>query len=255
MRVTAVAQSKDVVPVLLDAYALEVPYSLAIIDVCMPHMSGHEVAVQIRRQNSRIAEIPLLAYSSSVEHGSSKSIEAGFNRFLVKPASRKKLIEMVGQLIGANGEQRAASRPATPSPQPAPGAGNNNGLRILLAEDNPANIKLATFVLTRAGFRVDVARNGHEAVEKYTSAPEVFDLILMDVQMPEMNGLRATKAIREKGFDSVPIIAMTANAMKGDLENCLNAGMNDYIAKPIRRENVLEVIHKWIRAESLDTTS
>ena len=81
---------------------------------------------------------------------------------------------------------------------------------------------------------------------KYTSTPEVFDLILMDVQMPEMDGLRATTAIREKGFDSVPIIAMTANAMKGDRENCLDAGMNDYIPKPIRRENVLEVIRKWI---------
>ena len=67
----------------------------------------------------------------------------------------------------------------------------------------------------------------------------------MDVQMPEMDGLRATKAIREKGFDNIPIIAMTANAMKGDRENCLDAGMNDYIPKPIRRENVLEVIRKW----------
>jgi CheY-like chemotaxis protein len=93
---------------------------------------------------------------------------------------------------------------------------------------------------------VDAARNGHEAVAKYTSAPEVFDLILMDVQMPEMDGLGATKAIREKGFYSIPIIAMTANAMKGDRENCLDAGMNDYIPKPIRREHVLEVIRKWI---------
>jgi CheY-like chemotaxis protein len=75
---------------------------------------------------------------------------------------------------------------------------------------------------------------------------ELFDLILMDVQMPEMDGLKATGAIREKGFDKIPIIAMTANAMKSDRENCLDAGMNDYISKPIRRENVLEVIQKWI---------
>ncbi len=246
MRVTAVAQSKDVLALLLDANALEDPYCLAIIDMCMPETSGHEVAGQIRGQSSKIAEMALLAYSSSVEHGSSKSLDAGFNGFLVKPAPRKKLMEMVGRLIGASGEQREVSRLSTSTSQPAPGAGNNNGLRILLAEDNPANLKLATLVLAKAGFRVEVARNGHEAVAKYTSDPEAFDLILMDVQMPEMNGLRATKVIREKGFDSIPIIAMTANAMKGDRENCLNAGMNDYIPKPIRRENVLEVIHKWI---------
>ena len=118
--------------------------------------------------------------------------------------------------------------------------------RILLAEDKSGKLKLTTLVLTKAGFRVDVARNGHEAVAKYTNSPGVYDLILMDVQMPEMDGLRATKAIRDKGFDSIPIIAMTANAMKGDREDCLEAGMNDYIPKPIRRETVLEVINRWI---------
>ena len=109
VRVTAVAQSKDVLPVLLDAYSLEDPYCLAIIDVCMPEMSGYEVAGQIRGQNSRIAEMALLAYSSSVEHGSGKSIEAGFNGFLVKPAPRKKLMEMVGRLIGTPASRRQAS--------------------------------------------------------------------------------------------------------------------------------------------------
>jgi signal transduction histidine kinase/DNA-binding response OmpR family regulator len=245
VRVTAVAQSRDVLPVLLDAYALEDPYGLAIIDVCMPDMSGYEVAGQIRGQNSSMAEMALLAYSSSVGHGSNCT-EAGFNGFLVKPASRKKLMEMVGRLLGTRCEALAGREQHTTTSRVAPSADNNNGLRILLAEDNPANLRLTTLVLTNAGFKVDVARNGHEAVAKYTSAPDVFDLILMDVQMPEMDGLRATRAIREKGFDSIPIIAMTANAMKGDRENCLDAGMNDYIPKPIRRENVLEVIHKWI---------
>ncbi len=245
VRVTAVAQSRDVLPVLLDAYTLKDPYGLAIIDICMPDMSGYDVAGQIRGQNSGVKEMPLLAYSSSVGH-SSISIEAGFNGFLVKPASRKKLIEMVGRLLGTRPELPAGSEQRNTTSRAAPGADNDNGLRILLAEDNPANLRLTTLVLTKVGFRVDAARNGHEAVAKYTSSPEVFDLILMDVQMPGMDGLRATKVIREKGFDSIPIIAMTANAMTGDREKCIDAGMNDYISKPIRRENVLEVIHKWI---------
>ncbi len=202
VRVTAVAEPGDILPALLDAYALEDPYNLAIIDICMPDMSGYDVAGQIRGQNSGIAEMALLAYSSSVGHGSSNSTEAGFNGFLVKPAPRKKLIEMVGRLIGTKGEPPAGSEQQTVISQSAPEAASNGGLRILLAEDNPANLKLTTLVLTKAGFTVDVARNGHEAVAKYTSAPEVFDLILMDVQMPEMDGLKATKAIREKGFDS-----------------------------------------------------
>jgi signal transduction histidine kinase/DNA-binding response OmpR family regulator len=245
VRVTAVAEPRDILPALRDAFDLEDPYCLAIIDICMPDMSGYEVAAQIRGQNSGIAETALLAYSSSVGHGSSSCVEAGFNGFLVKPAPRKKLMEMVARLVGTKSESPAEIEQHAIISQSAPGAGSKNGLRILLAEDNPANLKLTTLVLTKAGFKVDAARNGHEAVAKYTGAPEVFDLILMDVQMPEMDGLMATKAIREKGFDTIPIIAMTANAMKGDRENCLDAGMNDYIPKPIRRENVLEVIRKW----------
>jgi two-component system, sensor histidine kinase and response regulator len=93
---------------------------------------------------------------------------------------------------------------------------------------------------------VAVANNGKEAVEKYSESPKDFDLIFMDVQMPEMDGLEATKAIREKGFDTVPIVAMTAHAMKGDREKCLEAGMNDYITKPIKRELVFEVLEKWV---------
>ena len=246
MRVTAVTEAKGVLPALLDADALEDPYRLAIIDIRMPQMSGYEVAGQIRAQNSSVAEIPLLAFSSSVGQGSKKSLDAGFNGLLVKPASWKKLMEVVGRLIGTRHEPPAGIEQQTITSQSAPDAGGNNGLRILLAEDNPANLKLTTLVLTKAGFTVDVARNGHETVAKYTASPELFELILMDVQMPEMDGLKATRAIREKGFDKVPIIAMTANAMKGDRENCLGAGMNDYISKPIRRENVLEVIQKWI---------
>lgn len=244
MRVTAFSEAGDVLPALTRALEERDPYSLAIIDIHMPEVSGYELATQIRAQKSPLAEIALLAFSSTVGRGSKKSMNAGFDGFLVKPAPRKKLMEMIGQLLGAgSGKGRTASKPASDST-------GDSGLRILLAEDNPANLKLMTLILTKAGFRVEAARNGHEAVSKYTAEHDLYGLVLMDVQMPEMDGLDATRVIRKKGFDKVPIIAMTANAMKGDREACLEAGMNDYISKPIRRENVLEVIRKWSRTES-----
>jgi signal transduction histidine kinase len=117
--------------------------------------------------------------------------------------------------------------------------------RILVAEDNPVNQKIAKVMLMQEGYEVDVANNGREAIDKYTSDPGQFDLIFMDIQMPEIDGMETTKIIRERGFTSVPIIAMTAHAMKSDRERCLSSGMNDYIAKPIRREALYEIVERW----------
>jgi signal transduction histidine kinase/ligand-binding sensor domain-containing protein/CheY-like chemotaxis protein len=137
---------------------------------------------------------------------------------------------------------------------------------ILLAEDNPVNQRLARFILTRAGHRVTEAWNGKEAVELYTTGPGKFDIIFMDVQMPRMNGFEATRAIRlfenssnrnrvhikssSSGVTPIPIIAMTAQSMKGDREKCLDSGMNDYLSKPIKREIVLEMVKKWTTVET-----
>jgi len=118
-------------------------------------------------------------------------------------------------------------------------------IRILLAEDNPINQKLARFMLTKAGYQVTTVENGKEAVEVYSSDPGKFDLILMDLQMPEMGGKEATEILRQRGFKKIPIISMTAETMTGDYEKCLEAGMNDYIAKPIKREIVFEKVKKW----------
>jgi CheY-like chemotaxis protein len=104
-------------------------------------------------------------------------------------------------------------------------------------------------MLTKAGYQVEVAGNGKIAFEKYTADPEAFDLIFMDVQMPEMDGKSATQAIRSAGHQEVPIVAMTAQAMKGDREKCLAAGMNDYVTKPIKREAVFDVLKKWVFKE------
>jgi signal transduction histidine kinase/ActR/RegA family two-component response regulator len=120
-------------------------------------------------------------------------------------------------------------------------------LRILMAEDNQLNRKLLGFMLNEAGYRLEMAVNGKEAVEKFCSDPDGFDLVLMDIQMPEMDGKDATRIIREKGFTRVPIIALTAASMKGDREKCVKAGMNDYISKPIKRDVLFETIKKWVK--------
>jgi len=148
-----------------------------------------------------------------------------------------------------------------------------HSVRILLAEDNPVNQKLVKLMLTKGGYDVDVVGNGKIALNKYTESPDHFDLIFMDIQMPEMDGLEAAREIREfetknfselsespvthkgktekhncstiRSVNHVPIIAMTANAMKGDMEKCLNAGMDDYVTKPIKRDLVFEMVKKW----------
>ena len=151
-----------------------------------------------------------------------------------------------------------------------------HSVSILLVEDHPVNQKLAKLMLTKAGYQVAVANDGKEAVNKYTASPEDFDLIFMDVQMPEMDGMEATKTIRryekqlrvssqesrdrDKGIapgrpetwnskhatHHIPIVAMTAHAMKGDKEKCLEIGMDDYITKPIKREIVFDMLERWV---------
>ena len=133
----------------------------------------------------------------------------------------------------------------TISTQYSPREEAKQAVRILLVEDNLSNLKLAKLILSKAGYHVQTTVNGKEALEVFTGAPHAFDLIFMDMQMPEMDGLCATKAIRSAGFDRIPIVAMTANAMKGDRERCLDSGMNDYVAKPIRREEIFRMVEKW----------
>ncbi len=123
-------------------------------------------------------------------------------------------------------------------------------IRILLVEDNLVNQKLAKMILTKAGYQVEVAANGKIAVDMFSSRPDEFDTILMDVQMPEMDGYEATRQLRNLGFTKIPILAMTANAMKGDRELCLEAGMDDYITKPIKRDIVFDMLDKWLYSKA-----
>jgi two-component system, sensor histidine kinase and response regulator len=174
-----------------------------------------------------------------------------FDLHLHKPVRRKDCIEMLRALDeGARAANSSEADAETSADEPRATDGAPDAMpkksttRILLAEDNPVNQKLARLLLEKAGYAVEVAANGKEAVDMFVAAPERFGLIFMDIQMPQMDGLEATKAIRAKGFTAVPIVAMTARAMSGDHDSCIQAGMTDYIAKPIRKNTVLEMVEK-----------
>ncbi|MCD6297232.1 MAG: response regulator [Deltaproteobacteria bacterium] len=292
IRTVALIKGEDVVPILQKAFEAENPFDLCITDIQMPGMDGYDVAKQIRKFKSSIRSIPLLALSSLMERDAKKCKEAGFDGFLSKPVRREKLYKILEKIIGKrveSREQRAGGEDERIVTQYSVKEEIKHSVRILLAEDNPVNQKLAELMLTKGGYHVEVANNGKEAVEKYTQTPDEFDLIFMDIQMPEMDGLEATREIRKfetcrsvaeipsltKGkrgnlsessgdpvwkegeagklnhstiqlLNHLPIIAMTANAMKGDREICLETGMDDYMTKPIKREIVFEMIKKWV---------
>jgi CheY-like chemotaxis protein len=250
MEVVALGNGSDVLPTLAAADEQAAPFDLCILDIHMPDLSGIEVAKQIRSLDSPTAHLPLLAFTSSYPY-SQRAIdfgELGFDGFLAKPVRRSKLIQVLEQLLGEGGRNRSEKEKEKSEgmrTQHSITDAAKRSTRILLVEDNPINQKLAAHLLTKAGYQVKVVSNGVEAVNTFTAAPDQFDIIFMDVQMPEMDGKAATRAIRSRGFSQIPIIAMTAQAMKGDREKCLEAGMNDYISKPIKREEVFAMVKKW----------
>jgi len=251
MEVVALKGGEGVLPILHKN--LENPIDLCISDIQMPGMTGYELAKMIRHDEGPIGDLPMIALSSLMERDARLCKESGFDGFLSKPIHREKLFQMMVRLIGDTNVKAKDTDGARKEiiTQYSLREEMKHSVCILLVEDNLVNQRLAKIMLTKAGYQVAVANNGREAVEKYTASPNDFDLIFMDVQMPEMDGLEATKAIREKGFDTVPIVAMTANAMKGDREKCLESGMNDYITKPIKRELVFEVLEKWVLEKHL----
>jgi two-component system, sensor histidine kinase and response regulator len=244
--VTTQLDGSHVIEILKTAENAGRPYSLAILDLQMPIISGFDLAAAIRTADLANPQLPLLAYTSSAEKIAARCREAGFSAFLTKPARRNILLRTLSKMLGnqAAADQLAAeTRLVT---QYSVREDLKRSVRLLLAEDNPVNRKLVVMMLKKAGYNVQVVGNGREAVEVFSRDPAGFDTILMDIQMPEMDGLEATRQIRGRGFTEIPIIAMTANAMKGDREICLEAGMNDYISKPVKREIVFSILEKWL---------
>ncbi|MDY6842821.1 MAG: response regulator, partial [Thermodesulfobacteriota bacterium] len=273
-------QGEDALPALKNGLEQGNGFDICLIDINMPGLNGYDLAKQIRKDSIFEKNIPLLALSSSPNENAYNCLKAGFNGFLPKPVQRDKLLKMIEWLISESTEgttRIAESKEDRIVTQHLIREETKHSVRILLVEDNPVNQKLAKMMLEKGGYYVDLANNGKDALEKFTTTPHLYDLILMDIQMPEMDGVEATKKIREwekekifltqhstsmkktthgkhkitthknsQSFNQIPIVAMTANAMKGDRESYLEAGMNDYIAKPYKRETVFEIVEKWV---------
>jgi signal transduction histidine kinase/ligand-binding sensor domain-containing protein/DNA-binding response OmpR family regulator len=263
IRVTALPGGELGAQAVREAMEANDPFNLCILDILMPDIDGYEVAKQIRQLPAPASDIPILAFSSSTVRRSRYFKEMGFNGFLPKPIQRRKLLDMLLRLMNEEQVQKDREEGEAIITQHTLVDEAKHSITILLAEDNELNQKLAQYMLTRAGYLLEMVRNGEEAIDRFISSPELFDLILMDVQMPVMDGKEATRIIREKGFKDIPIIAMTAQSMIGDREKCLEAGMNDYISKPIKREEIYHIVRRWaierkhiknIRRENLHKT-
>jgi PAS domain S-box-containing protein len=231
MTVQSVESGAEALAALKDAVDREAPFHIALVDQMMPGMDGVELGRRISDDPAFAATKLILATSLGVRGLAARAEACGFAIALNKPVVQSKLFECLAQLCGVEiPTMPQATAPkagkAAPAPQLRP-------LRILVVEDNQVNQLLATVLLGKAGHRIDVAGNGLEALDAVSARP--YDLVLMDVQMPEMDGIEATKRIRAMAgpVARIPIIAMTANAMKGDRERLLAVGMNDYVSKPI----------------------
>ncbi len=217
-------------------------FKLIIVDDQMPDMNGVAVIKSIRNNLAhKDAKIILLAAAGAVPSAVRK--ELGIDAVVTKPVRQSAMLEAIIKIMGLN---LAADAPA--KIEPAVTKTDKSHLRILLAEDIADNRVLAVNFLEKAGYTVTVAVNGLEAVEKVRSA--YYDLVLMDMQMPEMDGYEAAKEIRQweavENSERVPIVALTANALSGDLEKSLAAGMDAHITKPINRQKLLDAVEKWI---------
>ena len=261
------SSGKEAILMLRKAHLSGNPFDIALLDHQMPGMNGEELCTTIKEDVSLQKTIVVMLTSLGRTKGAKRLEEIGFAGYLLKPIRQSQLFEVLSKVWGARKMQKSiglitehhcsndsrSSRALTKHHcQNESGATrvsikHHSHLRVLVAEDNLVNQKVAVRTLEQLGYpAIDVATNGKEAVDM--SGKNMYDLILMDCQMPEMNGYEATRAIRKResnGQFHIPIIAMTANAMKGDREECLDAGMDDYVSKPVNRDLLRDVLQKW----------
>jgi CheY-like chemotaxis protein len=224
-------------------------FDLALVDMQMPGMDGIELGRAVRGDASLHGIRLVMITSIGLRGTAEESRRAGFSGFLTKPVGQSQLYDCLATVM-------AGASPALPE---APlvtrhtikEARSRNRPRVLVADDNETNQMVAVQMLRRLDCHSEVAANGLEVVEALKKIP--FDAVLMDCQMPEMDGYEATRAIRESEAASgrhVPIIAMTANAMRGDREKCLQAGMDDYLPKPVKLQDLDQTLKRWIRKDT-----
>ena len=230
MRPTVADSGAAALRALVDASDRREPFALVLLDANMPEMDGFEVARRIGATPNLSGATIMMLSSSGQYDESNKCREVGIATHLTKPVDQRELLSAIGRALAREPGQRAVL-PSSMLPAELP----DRRLRVLLAEDNAVNQRLAASLLQRRGHNVTIAANGREALAAVTAQP--FDVVLMDVQMPEMGGFEATAAIRAleaaRKASHLPIIAMTAHAMKGDRDRCLAAGMDEYLTKPL----------------------
>ena len=217
---------------------------LAILDMQMPGMDGAMLGAALR-QDTRFATLPLIMMSSmGVDSDAQRLQRLGFAAYLVKPVRQSELLATLQRVLN---QSTAASDTATNGRRPIPRL-TRNDVRVLVAEDNAVNQQVALGILRRMGAHTDAVASGSEAIEALRQAP--YDIVLMDVQMPEMDGLEATQHIRQEETEAnkphIPIIAMTAHALQSDRDRCLAVGMDDYVAKPVNPHELYTVLEKWL---------
>jgi CheY-like chemotaxis protein len=228
----------------LEAIPADDPFRLVLMDWKMPGMDGIEATRRIKNHPS-LAHMPTIIMVTAYgrEEVMEQAERAGLEGFLIKPVTPSTLLDTIMGVLGQKGGFRKAGR--SENDWKIQTLESIRGSHILVAEDNVINQQVAEELLTQAGLKVKIANNGREAVEML--AENVYEAVLIDIQMPEMDGYEATRAIRQKSeFKDLPIIAMTANVMAGDREKCLEAGMNDHVAKPIEPDNLFKTLVQWI---------
>jgi PAS domain S-box-containing protein len=222
--------------------AADALYDAIFVDWSLPGMDGLTLAERLRATLApaqRLAVVMVTASGRDVLAQVPAQRQAALDGFLVKPVTASMLLEAV---------RMARAQQAGPAPEQAPVQGTRRlaGMRILLVEDNPINQQVARELLQREGARVSVADHGQAALDQLRARPDGWDVVLMDMQMPVMDGLQATQAIRHQlGLTDLPIVAMTANAMASDREACLAAGMNDHVGKPFAIDQLVQVLLRW----------
>jgi CheY-like chemotaxis protein/HPt (histidine-containing phosphotransfer) domain-containing protein len=231
------------------------PYELAIIDMQMPGMDGMQLARTIKAEPA-IATTRLIMLTSLGRRVDTKEApRVGIDTYLTKPVRQSRLYDAIATVMSAPEDvtpedtQLATSHGRRKETIPS-------GARILIAEDKPVNQKVAVRMLEKLGYQADVAADGLEAVEALSRVP--YAAVLMDVQMPEMDGYEATAEIRrrEEGMERhIPVIAMSANALEGDREKALEAGMDDYVPKPVKPQELTAVLERWVSNTDEDKAS
>ncbi|MFO0720774.1 MAG: response regulator [Nitrospira sp.] len=243
------------------AAAMQKPFDLALIELHLPDKDGFETAALLK-QNPATSAMRLVILTTVGRRGDGTTArQLGIDAYLTKPLRQTQLLECFCQLLDVAQPDVASDTASTGTPplitrHTLSQTPTTSTTRLLLAEDNPVNQKVACKMLEKLGYRVDVASNGQEAVAAHERMR--YPLIFMDCQMPEIDGFEATALIRKMEGKSAhtPIVAMTANAMQGDRERCLEAGMDDYVAKPVRPKDLQTVLDTWLgnRADKTGTT-